>query len=62
MNTYWHLLFFNREWTRMADEKLLLAQHTAQGRVGRRVAPESASKALSARNDGEQRFSELAML
>jgi len=33
------------------------AQHTAQGRVGRRVAPESASEVLSVRNDGQQRFS-----
>jgi hypothetical protein len=36
---------------------MLLAQHTAQGRVGRRVAPESASEVLSARNDGQQSFS-----
>jgi hypothetical protein len=39
------------------DEKLLRAQHTAQGRVGRRVAPESAFEVLSARNDGQQGFS-----
>jgi hypothetical protein len=41
----------------MADEKLLLAQHTAQGRVGRRVAPENASEVFSARTDGQQSFS-----
>jgi hypothetical protein len=28
-----------------------------QGRVGRRVAPESASEVLSVRNDGQQSFS-----
>jgi hypothetical protein len=36
---------------------MLLAQHTALRRVGRRVAPESVSEMLSARNDSQQRFS-----
>jgi hypothetical protein len=36
---------------------MLLAQHTALGRVGRRVAPESASEVLFARTDGQQSFS-----
>jgi hypothetical protein len=41
----------------LADEKLCwLAQHTAHGRVGRRVAPESIAAALSDRNDGLAEF------
>jgi hypothetical protein len=36
---------------------VLLSQHTATGRVGRRVAPEGAAAALSDRNDGLQLFS-----
>jgi hypothetical protein len=35
---------------------MLLAQHTALRRVGRRVAPESVSEMLSARNDGSSVF------
>jgi len=35
---------------------VLLAQHTALDRVGRRVAPESASEVLSARNDEPAEF------
>jgi len=36
---------------------VLRSQHTAAGRVGRRVAPESAAAAFSDRNDGQQSFS-----
>jgi hypothetical protein len=69
MDTYWHLSsrvgLFNRGWTQMdtdINNKLLKnwaanAAH-GQGRVGRRVAPESTATALSDRNDGRQCFSQ----
>jgi hypothetical protein len=38
-------------------EKLCCDAAHGLGRVGRRVAPESASAGLSARNDGQQSFS-----
>ncbi|HWZ95570.1 MAG TPA: hypothetical protein VNW30_10275 [Opitutaceae bacterium] len=55
------LIIFNREWTQIDAnccwKTVRRSQHTAHGRVGRRVVPGSAAAAFPDHNDGQQSFS-----